>query len=1053
MMDAFPKSVPMLFLQFLIIATLNLGSSCYANIDVACLESEKRALLSFKQGLEDPSNRLSSWGVEDDCCEWAGVVCDNSTDHVRELHLQSPYDEEDYEIWSQYATSEKVKLGGEVNPSLLNLKHLSYLDLSQNDFGGIPIPSFLGSLPSLQYLNLSEAGFAGTVPHQLGNLSGLRSLNLKGLPYGDAQLDVENLDWLSGFLTLEHLDLRQVNLAKAPNWLQAVNKLPSLVELHLSYCELDRIPPLKHVNFKSLVVLDLSGNRFFSLIPRWIFSLSSLASLNLGSSNFEGQIPDGFWNLTSLKVLDVSSNDLNSLLPNSLFGLHSLVSLNLSAMNDIRFEGPIPSGLQNLTSLEELSLSGFGFNSSIPEWLYSLWHLEMLDLGYNQLNGVISSSIGNLTSLVILDLSRNDLEGGIPREAGNLCKLRRLILSGYSGIRSGGDISDLFRTLSGCISYSLEILKLTKSRISGHLTDQLGQFINLKVLFLDLNSISGPIPLSLGRCSSLLTLSLARNQLNGTLPESLGCLSKLKHLWISRNLFEGVVSEVHFANLTSLTIFDASGNQLILEVSPNWIPPFQLAEIELRSWYLGPQFPMWLHSQKGFSVLDLSCTGISDSIPSWFWNLSFSIQNLNLSHNQIKGKIPDILDGDYSMIYLGSNQFTGPLPRLSSNVTELDLSNNAFSGDIRHFICDGKDESNRLTILHLGENLLSGEIPDCWMNWTALRVIKLGNNHLSGTIPSSLGNLLQLQSLHLRNNSLSGEVPLSLQNCTELVTIDLGWNQLVGSIHTWLGRSLSNLKILGLRSNNFYGEIPSELCHFASLQILDLASNSFSGSIPRCFKNLTAMAIKSHSQDHGRYSNDWIFYSSNWRSFLENAFVVTKGRELQYNTLLPLVTSMDLSDNDIVVPKTRMIPKEIGNMELLESLDFSRNQLSGEIPPSMSALTFLSFLNVSNNNLSGQIPSSTQLQSQNASSFTGNSLCGPPLVENCSTGGATPDIGEGDEGGDSEVNWFFLTAAYGFVVGFWVIVSPILFKRSWRFAYFRFLDEMWHRICTCFGKP
>ena len=70
-------------------------------------------------------------------------------------------------------------------------------------------------------------------------------------------------------------------------------------------------------------------------------------------------------------------------------------------------------------------------------------------------------------------------------------------------------------------------------------------------------------------------------------------------------------------------------------------------------------------------------------------------------------------------------------------------------------------------------------------------------------------------------------------------------------------------------------------------------------------------------------------------------------------------------------------------MRALESIDLSANQFDGEIPQSISNLTFLSFLNFSNNNLVGKIPSSTQLQSFDASSFTGNELCGPPLLKNC----------------------------------------------------------------------
>ncbi|KAF7147399.1 hypothetical protein RHSIM_Rhsim03G0185600 [Rhododendron simsii] len=1107
-------SVPKIFPLFLIIVTLSVSSS-YGNLDVPCLESEKLALLSFKKGLADPSNRLSSWDVEADCCTWAGVVCNNLTGHVRQLHLQNPYDAY-YTSQAEYEAYVKQKLGGEVNPSLLNLKHLNYLDLSRNDFGGIPIPTFLGSLTSLRYLNLSEAGFAGIVPRQLGNLSSLRSLGLKGpYPYGrDGEvfkLDVENLDWLCRLSTLEYLDLSQVKLNKTPNWLQVINKLPSLVELRLSNCGFDYMPSLEKVNLTSLAVLDLSGNEFHASMPRWIFSLSSLVSLNLAESNFEGPLPDSFWNLTSLRMFDASYNYyLNSTLPNSLFSLSSLVSLNLAESNfegslpdmfwnltslrmfdasynyylnstlpnslfsvnslvslSLRYngiEGPIPSGLQNLTSLITLDLSGnFDVNSSIPNWIYSFRYLEELYLRHTLFHGTLSSSIENLTSLVTLDIAYMKLRGRVPREMGNLCNLRTLDMSGF---KVEGDISELFESLSGCISYTLVSLWCDDCQLSGHLTDQLEQFKSLKNLYLDGSSLSGPIPVSLGRCSSLIALDLSANQLNGTLPENFGHLSNLERIYLNYNLLEGVVSEVHFVNLTSLKAFYASGNKLVLKVSPNWIPPFQLEALGLRSWHLGPQFPMWLHSQKGLRSTDLSGTGISDSVPQWFWNISSRISYLNLSHNQIQGKIPKIpkLDDTYPMIYLSSNQLSGPLPRLSSNVTELDLSNNLFSGEISIFLCERKDEPNRLKILHLGGNLLSGEIPDCWENWPNLRVIKLGDNHLSGNIPSSLGFLRRLESLHLRNNSLSGEEPLGLENCTQLVTIDLSLNLIVGSFPTWLGRSLPNLMILSLRSNYFDGQIPSELCHLSSLQILDLANNSFSGPIPQCLKNLTAMVMKQNSS--------WpISYSYYGGEFLENAFVVTKGREFQYNTILALLTSMDLSDNNISgeIPEEitsllglrflnlsgnhlmGVIPKEIGNMELLESLDLSRNKLSGELPQSMSDLTFLSLLNVSYNTLRGRIPSSTQLQSLNASSFTGNALCGPPLTQNCSTNEAPPE-GDDEEGVKSDIEWFYLTAAFGFVIGFWIVVGPLLFKKSWRDTYFLFLDEVWKRIGNCLGR-
>ena len=56
--------------------------------------------------------------------------------------------------------------------------------------------------------------------------------------------------------------------------------------------------------------------------------------------------------------------------------------------------------------------------------------------------------------------------------------------------------------------------------------------------------------------------------------------------------------------------------------------------------------------------------------------------------------------------------------------------------------------------------------------------------------------------------------------------------------------------------------------------------------------------------------------------FLENAFVVIKGMENQYNTILTLVTSMDLSNNI-----SGEIPEETTNLFGLLSLNLSGNQL------------------------------------------------------------------------------------------------------------------------------
>ncbi|KAB2598437.1 HB04p [Pyrus ussuriensis x Pyrus communis] len=969
--------VVLLLIRVLAIATVTFSIGLCNGIPgwpPLCKKSERQALLMFKQDLEDPANRLSSWVAEkgSDCCSWTGVVCDHITGHIHELHLNSSYSD-----WHSNSF-----FSGKINSSLLSLKHLTYLDLSNNEFI-TQIPSFFGSMTSLTHLNLGNSAFGGVIPHKLGNLSSLRYLNISNI-YGPS-LKVDNLQWISGLSLLKHLDLSSVDLSKASDWLQVTNMLPSLVELDMSGCGVDQIAPLPTTNFTSLVVLDLSFNNFNSLMMRWVFSLKNLVSLHLSGCGFQGPIPSISHNITSLREMDLSNNSISlDPIPKWLFN-QKFLKLNLEAN---QLTGQLPSSIQNMTGLTALNLKGNEFNSTIPEWLYSLNNLESLLLSHNALRGEISSSIGNLKSLRHFDLSGN--------------------------------------------------------------------------------SISGPIPMSLGNLSSLVELDISGNQFNGTFIEVIGKLKMLTDLDISYNSFEGVVSEVSFSNLAKLKHFIAKGNSFTLKTSRDWLPPFQLESLRLDSWHLGPEWPMWLQTQMQLTDLSLSGTGISSTIPTWFWNLTFQVQYLNLSHNQLHGEIQNIIAFPDSVVDLGSNQFTGALPIVPTTLFWLDLSNSSFSGSVLHFFCGRRDEPYLLSILHLGNNLLTGKVPDCWMNWPSLGFLNLENNHLTGNVPMSMGYLHKLQSLHLRNNHLYGELPPSLQNCTRLSTIDLSENGFFGSIPIWIGKSLSGLHVLNLRSNKFEGDIPNEVCYLKSLQILDLAHNKLSGMIPRCFHNLSALANFSES-----------FYASSFwgideEMVSENAILVTKGIEMEYTKILGFVKGMDLSCNFMYgeIPEeltgllalqslnlsnnrfTARIPSKIGNMARLESLDFSMNQLDGEIPPSMTNLTFLSHLNLSYNNLTGRIPESTQLQSLDQSSFVGNKLCGAPLSKNCSSNGVIPPptVEKDGRGGYRllEDEWFYVSLGVGFFTGFWIVLGSLLVNMPWSILLSQLLNrivlKMYHVI-------
>ncbi|KAI3706376.1 hypothetical protein L6452_24069 [Arctium lappa] len=634
-----------------------------------CLDKERQALLHFKARLQDRSDQFSTWRVEDACCKWDGVVCNNKTGHVTELHL-----------WST------DPLGG-------------------------AIPKSIGSLTRLRHLDLSGNFLQGTIPPEFGNLTNLETLLLVDLE----RCRVENLDWLSNLSHLQDLEMDGISLAKANHWvtLQVLEASDSQFTASLS----DEIQ-----HFTSLQSLDLSHNHLNGSMSEKVWELPNLQTLDVSSNSLAVRVKPENIGKSKLQKIDLSSNTLE-VIPSKarMLNVSYVTSLDTSACN----LGPLFSKwIQTHKNLTYLDISGNRISDTIPVQFWKTWpsRLTYLNLSSNNISGQVPDLSSNFDLYPTIDLSSNNFYGPIPNVPSTLASLNLSKNKFYGGISFLCQIVDGFlsfldlshNSLTGqlpdCLWHfkQLRVLNLGHNNLSGMLPASLGYLIQLEVLDLCNNNFSGELPLALKNCTVLNFLNLGANKFYGNVPVWIGeNLTRLYGLILRSNNFFGPIP-LQLCHLVNLQILDLSINNL------NGTIPTCMNNLNVM--VDGRFLEQNTHIYGGnTSVLG---TYVDNAMIEWqgnereFTKTLGLLMSIDLSSNNLTGRIPSELVGLHELLVLNlsKNALLGEIPQNIGEMEKLltlDLSRNNFSGGIP----SSMSQMALLNYLDMSHNSLSGRIP------------------------------------------------------------------------------------------------------------------------------------------------------------------------------------------------------------------------------------------------------------------------------------------------------------------------------------------------------
>lgn len=254
-------------------------------------------------------------------------------------------------------------------------------------------------------------------------------------------------------------------------------------------------------------------------------------------------------------------------------------------------------------------------------------------------------------------------------------------------------------------------------------------------------------------------------------------------------------------------------------------------------------------------------------------------------------------------------------------------------------------------------NLIEGQLPKT-INMPKVKVIALGDNNLTGSIPEAITKLPALQTLDLRMNNFTGEIPQDWSKSQSLVTLVFEKNKnLKGKFPTSLTQ-IPTLQQLSIQECGITGEIPSNIGNLKKLTFLATYGSPLNGKIPESIGELSELKIFAPGESN---ISGPLPESMRKLKNLERLLLVDMplgGEVPEWIGELSNLYELRMAKCKLTGPlPTSIIPsgegKNAKGLAKLILLDFSYNELEGEIPLEYNKLTELTTLYLSNNRLTG----------------------------------------------------------------------------------------------------